>query len=129
MNLLLNVRRDGPETTVLVAGEIDLGSGQRLLEYAREAIRQHGPRLAVDLAGVTFMDCGGVMVLLSIRTRAHRLGGYLSVVAASGAVRRVLDILELDRTLAIPEPSEVDGVVRSFDAGTTSSPFERVHPG
>ncbi len=103
MNLLLDLRRDGFETTVSVAGEIDLGSGQRLLEYALEAIARHGPRLAVDLGGVTFIDCGGVGVLLAIRSRARRLDGYLSVVAASGPVRKVLDILELDRTLAVPD--------------------------
>ena len=103
MNLLLDLRRNGSETTVSVAGEIDLGSGQRLLEYAFEAIQRHGPRLAVDLGGVTFMDCGGVVVLLAIRSRVRRLGGQLSVVAMSGAVHKVLDILGMDRTLATPD--------------------------
>jgi anti-anti-sigma factor len=103
MNLLLDVRRDDSETTVSVAGEIDLGSGQRLFEYAIEAVQRHGPRLAVDLGGVTFMDCGGVVVLLAIRSRVRRLGGQLSVVAMSGAVHKVLDILGMDRTLATPD--------------------------
>ena len=111
MDLLLNVHRDGSEMVLSVAGEIDLGSGQRLLRCALEAIRRYGPQLAVDLAGVTFMDCGGVRVLLTIRTCARELGGYLNVVSASGAVRRVLDILELGPTLAVPEPSEVDTIM------------------
>jgi anti-sigma B factor antagonist len=111
MNLLLSARRHGPETTISVAGEVDLGSGERLFEYVLETVRRHGPRLVVDLAGVTFMDCGGVRVLMAIRTRTGQLGGYLHVVAASRSVHRVLGILGLDQSFAALEQSEVDTVV------------------
>lgn len=110
MELLLNVRRDHHGiTTMSVGGEIDLCSGGQWLEYAFDVVREHGPWLAVDLAGVTFMDCGGVHALLAIRRRTQLLGGQLRVVSASAAVRRVLEIIEMDAVLASPEPSEVDG--------------------
>jgi anti-anti-sigma factor len=126
MNLLLSVRRHGREATVSVAGEIDLESSRRLHNYAREVIRLHGPRLAVDLARVTFMDCGGVRVLLAIRAQVRRLGGYLSVVSASGPVRRVIEILGMDRVLAVPERSDDTGIARGRNDGCVCCLIEDV---
>jgi anti-anti-sigma factor len=108
MDLLLNLRRDGELPTVAVGGEIDLCSGRRLLEYTFNVMREQGPRLAVDLAGVTFMDCGGVRMLLAIQSRARILGGQLSVVSASAPVRRVLEIIGMEAVLAVATPSKVD---------------------
>lgn len=108
MDLLLNVRRDDHGATVEVAGEIDHYSSTQLLDCALCAMREHGPRLAVDLADITFMDCGGVDVLLAVRRRSHLLGGYLNVVSASAPVRRLLTILDMDAVLTPPESSEVD---------------------
>jgi anti-anti-sigma factor len=96
MELLLNVRRDDNGATVEVGGEVDAYSSGQLLEYARGALHDHGPRIAVDLAGVTFMDCGGVDVLLGLRHLAYRLGGQLRIVSASAPVRRVLDVLDMN---------------------------------
>jgi anti-sigma B factor antagonist len=108
MNLSLNTRHNGDGATVEVGGEIDLGSGERLLEYALEVMREQGPCLAVNLADVTFLDCGGLRVLLALRSRARLLGGHLDVVSASAPVRRVLGILALDTVFSDPDPSEVD---------------------
>lgn len=108
MDLVLNVRREDHGATVNVGGEIDLHSSGQLLEYALGVMREHGPRLAVDLADVGFMDCGGVDALLAIRRRARLRGGNLTVVSTSPSVRRVLEIIGMDAVLAAPEPSEVD---------------------
>jgi anti-sigma B factor antagonist len=102
MELSLEVRHDAHgAATVTVGGEIDPCTGERLIEYAMNVMRQHGPWLAVDLAGVTFMDCGGLSGLLAIRTFACLLGGQLSVVSTSAPVRRILHILELDALFAV----------------------------
>jgi anti-sigma B factor antagonist len=128
VDLLLNVRRDDHGATVDVAGEIDHHSSTQLLDCALCAIREHGPRLAVDLADVTFMDCGGVDVLLAVRRRSHLLGGYLSVVSASAPVRRLLAILDMDAVLTAPESSEVDThAMRSSHYGTASCPHRRAY--
>jgi anti-anti-sigma factor len=59
-------------------------------------IRRHGPQLALDLAGVTFIDCAGVNVLLATRRRAGLEGGSVDVIAASPRVRRVISLLGLE---------------------------------
>ncbi|MFL6140899.1 MAG: STAS domain-containing protein [Labedaea sp.] len=110
MDLSLDVRRDRDGATVDVGGEIDSWSGARLLHCAFDVMREHGPLLAINLAGVTFMDCGGVHVLLAIRQRASMLGGQLCVVSTSGPVRRVLEIVGLNAVLAGPSESQVDTV-------------------
>src|SRR5260370_24289822 len=51
--------------TVEVAGELDLESGPYLHEQLRSLIRAHGAYLAIDLSGVTFIDCSGVNALLA----------------------------------------------------------------
>jgi hypothetical protein len=48
---------------VKVSGEIDIASGPKLREELLGAIRRHGARLALDLGGVTFMDCAGDAVM------------------------------------------------------------------
>jgi anti-sigma B factor antagonist len=102
MDLSLNVRHDAHGVaTVTVGGEIDPCSGEQLIRYALDVMRQHGPWLAVDLAEVTFMDCGGLRGLLAIRNCARLLGGHLSIVSTSVPVQRILEILELEALFAI----------------------------
>jgi anti-anti-sigma factor len=48
--------------------------------------------LALDLGGVTFMDCAGVNALLAARRYARLEGGWVRV---AGASRRARDILML----------------------------------
>lgn len=128
MDLLLNVRRDDRGATVDVSGELDLYSGRQLLEYAFAVMRKHGSPLAIDLADVSFMDCGGVDVLLAIRCRARLLGGYLTVVSASAPVRRVLEIIGMDALLESPESSEDGWRPRPGSTYTThNEEFPRWH--
>jgi anti-anti-sigma factor len=77
MNLSLDVHGHDDVATLAVAGEVDRHCAGRLLERSLGAVREHGPWLTIDLAGVTFMDCGGVEVLLTIRCRSHLMGGRL----------------------------------------------------
>jgi stage II sporulation protein AA (anti-sigma F factor antagonist) len=57
-------------------------------------------RLVADLRDVTFIDAGGVRALLAAAQAMREAGGELAVRNPGGAVRRVLDILDLDHLLA-----------------------------
>jgi anti-sigma B factor antagonist len=65
--------RPGPVVTI--SGGIDTYSGPQLRDQLLHVIRRHGARLALDLTGVTFIDCAGINVLLAARRRAHLEGG------------------------------------------------------
>src|ERR1700691_5321054 len=84
-----------------VSGEIDIASAPKLREELLRALHRHGARLALDLGGVTFMDCAGVNVLLTARRHARLDGGWVRVERASRRVRNVLKLTGLYREFAL----------------------------
>jgi anti-sigma B factor antagonist len=91
--------RPGPVVTI--SGEIDIQSGPQLRDQLLRTMRRHGARLALDLTGVTFIDCAGINVLLAARRR-----GWLRVIRASPRVQRVLALTRLHHVLmptALPD--------------------------
>ena len=89
MKLSLDVYGHDDSATLAVAGEVDRCCAGRLMERSLGAVHEHGPWLTIDLAGVTFMDCGGVEALLTIRCQSHLMGGQLWVISPSAPARRV----------------------------------------
>jgi anti-sigma B factor antagonist len=80
---------------VEIRGEIDILSAPELRDELLRVIRHRGSRLALDLAGVTFIDCAGVGVLLATRRRAQLEDGSVEVIRASPRVRRMISLLGL----------------------------------
>jgi anti-sigma B factor antagonist len=91
-----------PGPIAAISGEIDIQSGPQLRDQLLGIIRRHGTRLALDLSGVTFIDCAGINVLLAARRRAQLEGGSLRVLRASPRVRRLFELTRLDVVL-MPE--------------------------
>jgi anti-sigma B factor antagonist len=87
-----------------VSGEIDIASDRKLREELLGALRRHGAWLALDLGGVTFMDCAGINVLLAVRRHALLEGGRVRVARASRPVRKILMLAGLHREFALPGP-------------------------
>jgi anti-anti-sigma factor len=96
--------------TVEVGGEIDIESGRCLRNRLCFMIWAHGPRLALDLAGVTFIDCAGLGALLATRRLARVQGGWLRLIAVSGCARRLIEITGLQDALAMPPAVPVPGL-------------------
>ena len=86
----------GPALVVEIRGEIDIFSAPGLRDELLRVIRRYGPQLALDLAGVTFIDCAGVNMLLATRRRAGLEDGSVDVIRASPRVRRVISLLGLE---------------------------------
>jgi anti-anti-sigma factor len=94
--------------TVEVGGEIDVESGPDLRDRLLSIMHTRGARLALDLTGVTFIDCAGMSALLAARRPAQADGGWLGLIAVSRCVRRVIEITGLQDALAMPpRPSQV----------------------
>jgi anti-anti-sigma factor len=88
-----------PGPVVEISGEIDIYSGPQLQDQLRSVVREYGARLALDLSGVTFIDCAGTDVLLAARRHAQLEGGWLHVIQASRRVQRALALMHLDHVL------------------------------
>jgi anti-anti-sigma factor len=101
MELSMSVRQRGLQSLVRVVGELDLASASPLEDFLAEVLRTGSARLVVDLAGVTFMDCTGLGVVLRARSASVLRGGGLCVVAVP---RRVRTLLALTGTQALARP-------------------------
>ena len=81
---------------VAAVGEIDLSNSHvlhvRLLNVL-STLRPH--RIEVDLAGVTFLDCGGLAVLVVVGQAADRAGCCVRVTNPQPLVRRLLKLTGL----------------------------------
>lgn len=85
-------------TVVAVRGDIDFATAGGLEEsLERYLVDCRAIGIGLDLSGVTFLDCSGLGVLLSIGRRAADLGLSLCLAAESPAVARLLDLLALPR--------------------------------
>lgn len=93
--------RPGVPPVVEVCGEIDILSAPQLRDELLRVVSQHGPRLALDLRGVTFLDCAGVNVLLAARRRARLEDGWVRVTQASPRARRTISLLGLQEVFAL----------------------------
>jgi anti-anti-sigma factor len=92
--------RSGAPSVVEICGEIDMLSGPQLRDKLLWVIRRYGPQLALDLGGVTFLDCAGINALLATRRRAQLEDGWVRVIRASPPARRI-SLLSLQEAFAL----------------------------
>jgi anti-anti-sigma factor len=91
MDLTVRVRRADLGTFVQVGGDLDFEDEQSFQKILLHVMRAYSPRLLLDLAGVSFMDCAGLRALLMTRRRAEMRKGSVRLIAASATVRRVIN--------------------------------------
>jgi anti-anti-sigma factor len=81
---------------VAVVGEIDLATAGVLHDGLRSVLSAQLPhRVEIDLAGVSFMDCTGLTVLVATRDAALLTGCQLRITNPQRIVRRVLELTGL----------------------------------
>lgn len=94
-------------------GEIDVATAPILEEHLR-AVVDDGPQrvVLVDLGGCSFIDSGGLGVLLAARHRLQEGGGDLVVICNDPSVLRVFDITALADVLHVT-PSLREALLRA----------------
>jgi anti-sigma B factor antagonist len=75
-----------------LAGAVNIQGAQALLAQLRPLLEEPDPPLTLDLAAVTELDTAGLQLLLIARRTATARRRALSIVAASPAVRSVLEL-------------------------------------
>jgi anti-anti-sigma factor len=93
------LRREADQTTLEVAGEIDLSSRSALRTAVLDALRQAPDGVTLDMSRVTFLDGGGIDELLACSSRARLHDKQLRVVNPSRPVARLLQLTGTDRLL------------------------------
>ncbi|MEV7968463.1 STAS domain-containing protein [Sphaerisporangium sp. NPDC088356] len=101
MKLRLARRAFGDAVVVAVEGELDLFTAPFLRDEVREAIKQDGTRLVLDLGALSFMDSSGLSVLIEAWRLATGEGGGVSLAAPQAPVARILRTTGLDRRIKV----------------------------
>lgn len=86
---------------VSLPAEIDIVNTGDVGEQLRAAFAPGVTVVIADLGLTVFCDCSGVRHLMLAHDRADAAGAELRVVAKSGSVLRVLEVLGADRLLRI----------------------------
>ncbi|GGT41655.1 anti-sigma-B factor antagonist [Nonomuraea spiralis] len=82
--------RHGELVVVTLAGEVDVDNVSRVRKCLDEAVEAHGPRLVVDLTGLTFIDTTGLGVLVRQLAALRDRNGTMALVVSDGQVLRRL---------------------------------------
>jgi anti-sigma B factor antagonist len=87
-----SVHRKGTEITVALTGEVDISNEAALGVALAEVVSMNAARIAIDLAGVSYLDSSGIRCLLNTAKHAEAAGSELVVRRPVGIVLRVLEI-------------------------------------
>ena len=100
-NVELSVDGPGGHAVVALRGELDLAGAPGLASHLIAAVAACGPAFTVDLAGLEFIDCGGLAVLARALKWARQSGGDMVLASPQQQVRRVLEITGLIDALSV----------------------------
>ena len=89
-------------TAMMFTGRLTLGNQLSDVEYAiRERIVQGLRRLVLDFSGLDYIDSAGIGVIAVCIGLMQRAGGKLAVVGATGQVKQLLELTNLNQVAEI----------------------------
>lgn len=86
---------------LVVHGDVDITTGDRLESELLRAEREHPGVLTLDFTDVDFFDSTGLQLLLDADVRAHEEGRRLVVVPGAGEAARVMALAEVTDRLNV----------------------------
>jgi anti-sigma B factor antagonist len=121
-DLAVDVVREADAVVVVVSGDVDLLTGNQLLDALISEVDRHEGRLIVDLDAVRLLSSSGLSALARADRAARERGVDLRVVAPSRITLRPLQITGMTEQLAVyasraDAMAEVAGTVPSRRIG------------
>ena len=98
-NVELSVGDFGGHAVVALRGEFDVADVPAVESHLIAVVAACGPLVIVDMAGLAFIDCCGLGVLVRVQKWIRASGGDMSLAAPPQHVRRILRLTGLDRRL------------------------------
>ena len=103
--LELRVEENSGVARLVVSGELDLATAERLEEELKRHERDEPSTLVLDLRELTFMDSTGLRTVIAADARARERGIRLVIVRGPEDVDRVFQVTQMDRHLEmVDEP-------------------------
>ena len=105
--MIVEKRRIGPDTLLVVEGVIKLGESAVFFSKALERVlEEDGRNVLVDMAKINQMDSTGIGELVGYLGRFTEARRKLILVAPSERVRRLLRVVQLDTLFPTDETLE-----------------------
>jgi anti-sigma B factor antagonist len=101
MGLTIDKEQSPDGSLIRVVGEVDLYSSPELRKAILKAVPSAEGGLAIDLAGVTYIDSSGVATLVEGLRSAREHGTGFALVSPSPAVMQVLELARLDSVFEV----------------------------
>jgi anti-sigma B factor antagonist len=93
-------RREGAYAVVVLVGEVDLSWSAEVRAAVLSALSS-APRVAVDLAAVSYIDSSGIAALVEGFQNARGKGQVFVLLGVSAPVQAVLKLARLDRVFTL----------------------------
>ncbi len=122
MALSLQSRRIGDLVVETCTGRIVEGAESAALQQTIAALLPDNPYLILDLAGVDFIDSGGLGLLVRLLSRARAAGGDMKLCAVPDRVREVLRITRL-ASVFDSHPSEAEAIAAFYRPSNAAESF------
>ncbi len=91
----------GDAVWLRITGDLDLATAADLSMALGDAERENPPVVGLDLSRVEFADVTALRVFVAAARRARMKGHRFVLANPSRAIRRMLDVTCLDRTLEV----------------------------
>ncbi|POX42832.1 anti-anti-sigma factor [Streptomyces sp. Ru73] len=114
------------------SGELDIWANTVLSPHVVRQLDRPCPRVIVDLRPTTFLDAGGLRLLVRIHKQVTAAGGTLRVVLGRPRVRRVIRLARLERVFTVLDGFPASLAAPGEDDGSGPAPPEQpsaVRPG
>ena len=96
---LLRVQLEATERRIAPRGELDLYTATALRDAVDVLVQSNPGDSTIDLAGVTFIDAGGIGIVVSCRNTLATIGATLNIVGASTRARKIFELAGLGELL------------------------------
>jgi anti-sigma B factor antagonist len=118
MQLKLTTRTIEGILVVNCDGRIVFGEESAELRDTVKRLLTQSNRIVLNLAGVTYIDSGGLGTLVALYTTAHNVGGAVKL---SNLTQRVGDLLQVTKLLTVFEVYDTeDEAIQSFRKGAAA---------
>lgn len=100
----ISIRKAGSITILDLNGQLKLGESEQAFRQEFQAVVEQGTRhIAVNLAGVSYIDSSGIGSLVRAFTQVKKAGGRCVFFSPTKPVSQLIHMVRLDSVLEIAE--------------------------
>lgn len=103
MDLNINVEESNSTRIVRLEGSCDLATAPNLRQTLQPFAPPDVNEVVLDVTALDFIDSTGLGVVLGAMRRLREGGGTLRIAGATGIVKRVLEITDLDKVIPLTD--------------------------